>query len=697
MNRLSTFMVTVGLFYFLSSIARADISEDTFGCATPVASCPDIDALLKEREGFGRLAKGGLDGSFQIVTSSADDGGKTTLRYIVENAQSAVWIRFAKGIETIDLNKPIMVPSNVTIDGRGRNVKITRGGLVLNGSSNVIVTHLTFDGLKSSGSALTGVDAVSIVNKAQNVWVHHLSLSNYDDGLLDITNGATDVTASYISFTNHSKVMILNTYDDYGNIFVNYERDRLGKITLHNSVFDGTLQRHPQINFGKLHAYNNVLLNYGYYGMYFAHQAEGLLENNYFESNSSSGDQTVGNCNSYAMGEENYNRSKDVYGYTQECKSKIKMTGNVYMGKSIAQPAEYKTSEVFSPGYCYTLQTAGASLKTRLLSAAGNTNALHPVAQRCPYAAPVSVTGFGLSSQSTDRGLSFDVNEKAETSTHQANVYSSTVPLTNQLVLSFDARLSSGRSLLFYALNADNQASYVKFLAGADGKISTTVTGSSRFFELRSTALQDGFIRYEFAIRLKAQRLRFNFRSQFNGDSYAGDPSARLVVRNFKVEDDLRVKWPLLDRWTDRPGLVTAVPQGNGMIIDEVPGNFGSHSVSNYFYADLNRAIGAVVDFSSTKRSLKITLVNAQKQSVGINAVCDPSKPDFSIVQTGLSIRMSTNLNGTRRCRIEGIIDPNGGNKVRLLIHMIDVKNSDTYMGEAGSSFDVPNVRAYLR
>ena len=101
---------------------------------------------------------------------------------------------------TIVLDKQLRVPSNTTIDGRGRRVALIDDGLGVYGSQNVILTHLTIDGRLNR---LT--QAVNVANGSRDVWVDHLDLSRMSDRLLNVKNGSTDVTISWTSSTTRTR------------------------------------------------------------------------------------------------------------------------------------------------------------------------------------------------------------------------------------------------------------------------------------------------------------------------------------------------------------------------------------------------------------------------------------------------------------------------------------------------------------
>ena len=159
-------------------------------CAVPDEHCPFVAALLQQREGYGANATGGLGGKFIEVTSDRDSG-RGTLRAALKKARKGpTWIRFASDM-TIVLDSQLRVPSNTTIDGRGKQVTLIDDGLGVYGSQNVILTHLAIDGRLTRFT-----QAVNVANGSRDVWVHHMDLSRMSDRLLNVKNGSTDVTIS---------------------------------------------------------------------------------------------------------------------------------------------------------------------------------------------------------------------------------------------------------------------------------------------------------------------------------------------------------------------------------------------------------------------------------------------------------------------------------------------------------------------
>lgn len=171
------------------------------------------------------------------------------------------------------------VPANTTIVGIGKNAGIRGGSLQIKGVDNVIVRNLTIeapldcfpqwdptDG--ATGAWNSEYDAV-VVYGSTHVWVDHNTLTDgrypdstlpkyfgevyqQHDGLLDIVRGADHVTASWNSFKDHDKTLMIGNSDSAGST----DAGKL-KVTLHHNRFEGIVERAPRVRFGQVDAYNN--------------------------------------------------------------------------------------------------------------------------------------------------------------------------------------------------------------------------------------------------------------------------------------------------------------------------------------------------------------------------------------------------------------------------------------------------------
>lgn len=358
-------------------------------CATPNERCPFVAELLQQREGYGAKATGGLGGKFIEVTSDRDEGPGTLRAALKEAREGPAWIHFASDM-TVVLDSQLRVPSDTTIDGRGRRVTLIDDGLGVYGSQNVILTHLTIDGRLNRIT-----QAVNVANGSRDVWVNHLDLSRMTDRLLNVKNGSTDVTISWTKFHNSNKVMLLNNITSK-DLFHNYERDSAARVTLHHNHFFNTVQRNPRAQFGTFHLFNNLLENWDFYGMSFSLEAKALIEGNIFSNDSSREcDETeffptvhgikVNYCryisiapgrSALANGESDrkaYEKLKSYYGYTRDYKAFLQVKDNSYLGDAKPVLQDYRPGLVPTPPYCYGYEMPTQELAERIRRFAGNT------------------------------------------------------------------------------------------------------------------------------------------------------------------------------------------------------------------------------------------------------------------------------------------------------------------------------------
>ncbi|KAF3442042.1 hypothetical protein FNV43_RR15958 [Rhamnella rubrinervis] len=228
-----------------------------------------LRALAGQAEGFGRCAIGGLHGSVYHVTTLADDG-PGSLREGCRKKEP-LWIVFeVSGI--ITLSSYLNVSSYKTIDGRGQRIKLSGKGLRLKECEHVIICNLEFEGGRGPD-----VDGIQIKPNSKHIWIDRCSLSDYEDGLIDITRESTDITISRCHFSRHDKTMLIGA--DPSHI-----ADRCIRVTIHHCFFDGTRQRHPRVRFGKVHLYNNYTRNWGIYAVCASVESQIYSECNIYEA-----------------------------------------------------------------------------------------------------------------------------------------------------------------------------------------------------------------------------------------------------------------------------------------------------------------------------------------------------------------------------------------------------------------------------
>ncbi|OMP07749.1 Pectate lyase/Amb allergen [Corchorus olitorius] len=309
-------------------------------------ACVDasLRALAGQAEGFGRSAIGGLHGPLYHVTTLADDG-PGSLRDGCRKKEP-LWIVFEVS-GTIHLSSFLNVSSYKTIDGRGQRIKLTGKGLRLKECEHVIVCNLEFEGGKGPDA-----DAIQIKPNSKHIWIDRCSLREYDDGLIDITRGSTDITVSRCHFSQHDKTMLIGA--DPSNV-----GDRCIRVTIHHCFFDGTRQRHPRVRFGKVHLYNNYTRNWGIYAVCASVES-----------------QIYSQCNIYEAGQK-----KVAFKYLTEkaadkdeaCSGSIKSEGDLFItGTQAGLMSENVISNFFHPSEYYPTWTVEAP-----------TDALKHVIQQC--------------------------------------------------------------------------------------------------------------------------------------------------------------------------------------------------------------------------------------------------------------------------------------------------------------------------
>ncbi|XP_060171244.1 pectate lyase 1 [Lycium barbarum] len=210
------------------------------------------------------------------VTDNSDDPLNPkpgTLRYAMTHIKGKIWVTFERDMK-IRLQKPLLVSSFTTIDGRGVNVNIADGAcLMLQRVTNVIIHGLRIHHCKAqTASTVLGPDR-KIVNvgpvdgdairmlTSSKIWIDHNTLFESEDGLIDVTRGSTDITISNNWFRTQDKVMLLG-HDD------GFLRDKNMKVTVAFNYFGPNCnQRMPRVRHGYAHVVNNKYKGWGNYAI----------------------------------------------------------------------------------------------------------------------------------------------------------------------------------------------------------------------------------------------------------------------------------------------------------------------------------------------------------------------------------------------------------------------------------------------
>ena len=185
-----------------------------------------------------------------------------------------VWILFEKD-GTYNLRSPLRIKSDKTVDGRGRDIRITGMGVLTNESSNLIFENLTFTAPAITAHDTTSRRALSIHNRTHHVWVDHCTFEEYPLILVDVKRGSNAVTLSWNRFENAQSGILFGLEPD---IYV----DTAQTLTMHHNYFANMEARGVLARHGKLHAYNNFFYDVKQAGIECSDSASCYISNNAF-------------------------------------------------------------------------------------------------------------------------------------------------------------------------------------------------------------------------------------------------------------------------------------------------------------------------------------------------------------------------------------------------------------------------------
>ena len=278
----------------VTSPEKLDVSE------YPRGDWNEHDALLAQVEGYGVgvLGAAGLtdslgniskaEGEICIVTTTEDyvivedttnvdsAGVAATTAVIAPGSlrecayrDAPTWILFEKS-GTYNLESPLRLKSDKTIDGRGRNIRIAGMGVLTDVSSNLIFENLTFTAPAITAQDTSSRRALSLHNGTHHVWVDHCVFEEYP--LVEL-----DVTISWSRFENAQTGVLFGLAADI-------IMDTAQSLTMHHNYFAGLSQDGILAHGGKLHAYNNFFDSVEKSGVVCSDSAKCLVERNVFNN-----------------------------------------------------------------------------------------------------------------------------------------------------------------------------------------------------------------------------------------------------------------------------------------------------------------------------------------------------------------------------------------------------------------------------
>lgn len=358
-----------------SSTIKVVKSKTSTATEYPESDWSAHEALLKQLQGYaagtlgaagfadstGKInkAKGEIcvvtttDDFVDVVDSSKVDSAEVATKTIVATGsfrecaekEGAVWILFEKS-GSYNLRSPLRIKSNKTIDGRGRDVRITGMGVLTNESANLIFENLTFTAPSITAQDTSSRRALSIHNRTHHVWVDHCMFEEYPLIEVDIKRSSYAVTLSWNRFENAQTGVL------FGLEPVIYV-DTAQTLTMHHNYFANMDARGVLARHGKLHAYNNFFYDVKQAGIECSDSASCYIEGNAFNIETP--------VAVYRLENKDGTPDKSTFGF-------VKMDGNVYGrgGEELAGDAlGYK------PDYKISVGESGAELAVRVKNEAG--------------------------------------------------------------------------------------------------------------------------------------------------------------------------------------------------------------------------------------------------------------------------------------------------------------------------------------
>ncbi len=203
-------------------------------------------------EGFGAATVGGWQqGHDVVVVTSLLDNGPGSLREALDTAVGPRVIQFEVDGDIL-LASTLVVPSNVSVDGRGRDVRLVGKGFYLPGSDDVMVLNVTIADVVDDG-----FDGITIGDPtggpSQRVVLDHVTFTHsnggaaYVDEAIAVIFGSSDITLSWLRFVGWEKVLLAGNGDAPANV------DGAITLTMHHWLARATGRRHPQARYGQFH------------------------------------------------------------------------------------------------------------------------------------------------------------------------------------------------------------------------------------------------------------------------------------------------------------------------------------------------------------------------------------------------------------------------------------------------------------
>lgn len=267
-----SWLLLIGL-WFQPGWLRAQVVSDS-SATTSGASLGPIPAF-PGAQGFGSETSHARGKPVFFVTSLDDDDlmqmyvKPGRFRRVLHEAEKAGggYVLF-KVAGTIRLKREAIIPANTYLAGQsapGGGIAIEGGTLQIgttrqNPSPDVVLRHIRHRG----GFGKKGADAVQIVGAGtKRVVLDHISISFFQDGAVDVTQDASDVTVQWSHLGDASDSKTSEPYHGEPHL-ISYGGNR---VTLHHNFYTHIHSRAPYVvvDEGLVEFSNNLVYNYRKY------------------------------------------------------------------------------------------------------------------------------------------------------------------------------------------------------------------------------------------------------------------------------------------------------------------------------------------------------------------------------------------------------------------------------------------------
>ena len=292
---------------------------------------------------------------YRIVedTSEVDSAGNAKTTAVVAPGSlrdcayrdGPTWVLFQKS-GTYKLQAPLRLKKDKTIDGRGRDIRITGLGVLTDVSSNLIFENLTFAAPSITALDTTSRRALSIHNGTHHVWVDHCTFEEYPLVEFDVKRGSYAVTVSWSRFENAQSGVLFGLPADM-------VKDSSQQLTVHHNYFNALSEKGIRVHGGEIHAYNNFFKDVAESGIACTDSARCLAEANVFDVSTP--------VSLYSLFDDDGAPIDTTVGFA-------KMSGNLVV---VGDWQFANDSQIEKPAYKYALDDADALLAGRIRGNSG--------------------------------------------------------------------------------------------------------------------------------------------------------------------------------------------------------------------------------------------------------------------------------------------------------------------------------------